>query len=433
MAKRAFQTLGGLALISLLAGGAAPRLAQAQHAQANATITIGISIPTLQYPNLPEGIEYGVKVAVAEANAANLVPGVTFAVNAKDDTINGKNDPVKDASNARGFISDPTVIGEVGPLNSGAAEGSIAVYNNAQMVQISPANTLLDLTQPKYRAKFEPRTAAGHGPITYFRTIAPDTIQGGGDALFAYQKLKVRSIYVVDNQDSYGVGLANDFEYSAKGLGMKDFGHAELDPTQPKMGADAVAANIASQTGGKVNMVFFGGEFGPTGGATFLADALKAHGVNTIFMGGDGIYDPNFISQSSNGGVLTAYASKGGPDVATSKGANAFVATEQKMFKFSYSTYDVFSYDAANALIEAYAAAVKAGQIKVGQKQTQTTRGQIALWVAKSNFKGITGQISFDANGDIKAPLFSVYKVTGTGKSAHWQFVQYDPIPKIHL
>ena len=108
MAKRAFQTLGGLALVSLLAGGAAPRLAHAQHAHANATITIGVSVPILEYPNLPEGIEYGVKIAVAQANAANLVPGVTFAVNAKDNTINGKHDPVKDASNARVFISDPT-------------------------------------------------------------------------------------------------------------------------------------------------------------------------------------------------------------------------------------------------------------------------------------------------------------------------------------
>jgi len=433
MAKRAFQALGGLAMVSLVAGGAAPRLAHAAHSQANATVSIGVSIPLLQYPNLPEGIQYGVQIAVAQANAAHLVPGVTFTTNVLDDTISNKYDPVKEASNARKFIANPTVIGEVGPLNSGAAEGSIAVYNNAQMAQISPANTLLDLTLPKFRAKFEPRTAAGHGPITYFRTIAPDTIQGGGDATLAYNTLKVRSVYVVDNQGSYGVGLANDFEYSAKGLGIKVWGHAELDPTQPKMGADAVAANIASQTGGKVDMVFFGGEFGTTGGATFLADALKAHGLHEIFMGGDGIYDPNFISQSSNGGVLTAYASKGGPDVASSKGAAAFVALEKKTYKFNYSTYDVFSYDAANALLNAYAAAVKAGQIKVGQPMTQNTRGTIALWVAKSNFKGLTGQISFDSNGDIKAPLFSVYKVVGSGSSAHWQFVQYDPIPKIHL
>jgi branched-chain amino acid transport system substrate-binding protein len=205
---------------------------------------------------------------------------------------------------------------------------------------------------------------------------------------------------------------------------MTVIGSAQLDSTQPKMGADAVAANIASQSGGKVDMVFFGGEFGATGGATFLADALKAHGLTTAFMGGDGIFDPHFISQSSNGGVLGAYASKGGPDVPSYPPASKFVVAEKKMFpSFTYSIYDIFSYDAANALIDAYAAAVKAGTFKAGTPMNQTTRGAIARLVAKSNFAGASGHIAFDANGDIKTPLFSIYKVAGTGSSAHWSFI----------
>ncbi|HXT36213.1 MAG TPA: hypothetical protein VN837_11610, partial [Chloroflexota bacterium] len=108
MAKRAFQALGGLALVSLVAGSAAPRFAHAARPQADATVAIGISIPLLEYPDLPEGIQYGVQVAVAEANAANLVPGVHFVTNVLDDTINNKHDPVKEASNARKFISNPT-------------------------------------------------------------------------------------------------------------------------------------------------------------------------------------------------------------------------------------------------------------------------------------------------------------------------------------
>jgi branched-chain amino acid transport system substrate-binding protein len=433
MSKSTFGALSGLTLLSLLAGSAAPRLAQAHPVTAGGTVTIGVSVPLNEYPNLPEGIEYGVKIAVAQANAAHVVPGVTFQAKVLDDTINNKHDPVKDAANARALISDRTAIGEVGPLNSGAAQGSMPVYNNAQMAQISPANTLLDLTDPKFRVKYEPRAASGSGPITYFRTIARDTIQGASDALFAYKNLGVRRVYVTDNQGSYGVGLANDFQYAAKGLGMTVVGHAELDPTQPKLGADAVAANIASQSGGKLDMVFFGGEFGPTGGATYLADALKAHGLNVKFMGGDGIFDPNFISQSSNGGVLTAYASKGGPDVPSTPIAATFVAQEKKTYNFTYSIYDIFSYDAAEALIKAYAKAVQMKTITAGQPMTMSTRGAIAKLVAQSNFTGVSGPIAFDANGDIKTPLFSIYKVAGSGKSAHWQFIQLAPHPTIHL
>jgi branched-chain amino acid transport system substrate-binding protein len=310
----------------------------------------------------------------------------------------------------------------------------MAVYNNAQMVQISPANTFIELTQPKNRAKYEPRAAAGHGPITYYRDIAPDTIQGGADALYAYKTLGVKRAYVVDNQGSYGVGLANDFAYAAKKLGITVVGHAELDPTQPKLGADAVAANIASQSGGKLDLVFFGGEFGPTGGATFLADALKSHGLKATFMGGDGIKDDHFITQSSNGGVLGAYASKGGPDANTFAPAAAFIKAEKKMFpSFTISIYDLYAYDAANAIIKAYAAAVKAGTIKIGQPFTQTTRGIITQLVGKSNFDGASGHISFDANGDTRTPLFTLYKVNGSGSSAHWTFIRNLPQPAIHL
>ena len=101
MATRALRTAGGVALLSLMVGAAAPRLTQARAAAANATVTIGVSVPLLQYPDLPVGIANGVKVAIAEANAANTVPGVTFAPKVLDDTINNKHDPAKDASNAR--------------------------------------------------------------------------------------------------------------------------------------------------------------------------------------------------------------------------------------------------------------------------------------------------------------------------------------------
>jgi branched-chain amino acid transport system substrate-binding protein len=422
------QTAGSLSILALLAGGALPRAVQAQHARASATVTIAVSVPLNEYPDLPEGIEYGAMVAAAEANAANVVPGVTFKVSVLDDTINNKHDPVKEASNARKFIADSTVIGEDGPLNSGAAQGAMAVYNQAQMAQISPANTLVDLTNPKYRAKYEPLAASGKGVITYFRTIAPDRFQAAEDMEFAFKTLHVKRIYVVDNQGSYGVGLANDVKYSAKQLGMTVVGYAELDPTQPKMGADAVAKNIASQSGGKLDMVFFGGEFGPTGGATFLADALKANGVHATFMGGDGIKDDHFITQSTNGGVLGSFASKGGPDVPSYPPAAQFMAAEKKMFpKFTISIYDIFAYDAANVLIKAYAAAVKAGTIKAGQPMTAATRAAICKLVAQSNFGGASGPIAFDANGDVKTPAFSIYKVVGSGSSAHFSFVTLAP------
>src|SRR5207248_10497190 len=95
--------------------------------------------------------------------------GLTIHVRALDDAVNGVYSGAKDAANARTLIADPTVFAEDGPYNSGAAAASMPVYNRADLVQVSPGNTLPDLTDPANRAHYEPATAAGMHGITYFR------------------------------------------------------------------------------------------------------------------------------------------------------------------------------------------------------------------------------------------------------------------------
>jgi branched-chain amino acid transport system substrate-binding protein len=428
--RRALRGLGAVAALALLAGNAVPRAAHATASHAGATVTIGVSVPILQLATIANGIVHGVKVAVAEANANHVVPGVSFKVNVLDDTINNAANPEKDAANARTFIADSTVIGEVGPLTSGAAKGSEAVYNQAGLVQISPVNTNVDLTDPKLRARYEPRTAAGKGPMTYFRTVTTDAHQGPEDAAYAIKTLHAQRIAVVDNTDPYGVGLAASFKAEAIKLGAKIVATGELDLTQPKFGAPQVGQNIANASGGKVDLVFFGGEYDThAGGGTFLADALKAAGLNCYFMGGDGIYAQDFISASSNGGVLKAYASSIGPDAYNFPAAKAFLAAESKMFPgIPAASYDLESYDATNVLVAAYAKAVKAGKAKVGQAQDITSRSIIATSVAQTkNYPGGSGSITFDANGDTTNLAISLYKVTGSGKSAHWIYAGLAP------
>jgi branched-chain amino acid transport system substrate-binding protein len=253
MQKRSYCAFGSIALLAVAASSTAPRLTQAHAAASGGVATIGVSVPLLQLPALAKGISNGVAVAVAQANAAHTVPGVTFKEETLDDTLNNAYSPQKDAANARTLIADTTVIGEVGPLNSGAAKGSAAVYNKAGLVQISPANTAVELTAPSSRAKYEPCTAAGKGPLTYFRTVTTDAYQGPEDALFAKKVLHVKRVFVVDNTGAYGVGLAQSFATEAKKLGLIVVGTSELDLSQPKLGTDAVAKNIAAASGGKLD------------------------------------------------------------------------------------------------------------------------------------------------------------------------------------
>jgi branched-chain amino acid transport system substrate-binding protein len=412
----------------LLAGtcGVVP-VAQAARPQVNlTTYTIGISLPYLELKELSDGIQRGVQVAVNQANASHLVPGATFKIEPLDDTINGAHSGAKDANNGLQFINNPSVIGEVGPLNSGAAQVSMPVYNQNGLVQISPANTFPGLTDPKFRGKYEPSTAANPvaNPITYFRTCSTDIFQGHGDANYA-KKIGVKTVFVTDNQGTYGIGLAGYFKEQAIKDGLTVLGYAELDAHNIASSAQSLAASIAAK---KPDLVFFGGEYSSAGGGVIFADALKKAGVKALYMGGDGIYANDFIKSSSAGGADGALASNPGPDATASPAAAAFVKAEARMFPGTTpAAYDVYAIDAANVILHAFARAVADGKLKVGSIMDRSKRLIIERYVATTkDYKGASGTVTFDANGDVLSPVFSIYKVVG-GK---WVFQAIAPQTK---
>ena len=406
---------------------------------ASYVITIGTSVPlSSSLKPLADGIDKSVQLAVMQANAEHLLPNVTFQTRLLDDTVGNNYSPDKDAANARTLIADNTVLAEVGPLNSGAAEASMPIYNNAGLVQISPANTLPLLTDPSNLAKFQPATAANPSgsPRTYFRTAATDLFQGAGAARFAAQVAHFKTVYVTDNKDPYGVGLAGQFKLNATKLGMRVLGSGELEPNQPQMGARSLATVIKNVTGGNVDLVYFGGEFGAGGGAEFLAGALHRAGMmHTVFMGGDGIYDPGFIKAATPAVADGDFAtSVGYPSIPASNtsislpmAARDFATGFQKQFPgVDIAGYNFAAYDGANVEIQAIVNAVKNGTLKLSASGSGSKANRMAVAtavIALRGFSGATGNISFDKNGDTTARIISVYKAVGP----NFNFVGYAP------
>jgi len=380
------------------------------------TYNIGISLPLLQLPEIANGISHGVDVAIAQANSKHTIPGVTLHPILLDDTLNGTYSGEKDAANARQFINNTTVIGAVGPLNSGADKVSEPVYNANGLAQISPSNTAVELTAPSKRALYEPTTATTGAPITYFRTCATDYYQGAEGAIYAREH-GFKTVYVTDNKGQYGIGLATYFKQESRKIGLAVLGQGELDPNNIAISARSLATTIAAT---KPGLVYFGGEYGSQGGAEILADDLRRAGLtNVTFMGGDGIFAQGFISGSAAGGASGALATTVGGNPALDPSAQSFLAAEKAQFPgASAAAFDTYAYDAANALINAFARAVKNGSIKVGQAMDRTRRLVIARQVQASDFLGASGPVSFDKNGDTRNHLIRVYKVV----NGQWVF-----------
>src|SRR5215210_7933685 len=134
---------------------------------------------------------------------------------------NGDWDGAVEQANANKAVADPDAMAYIGTYNSGAAKLAIPILNKACLVMITPANTYPGLTKavPGVTAAGEPGIYYPGGYRNYARTVATDDIQGaaGSEWLKSMGKTKV---YVLDDTQVYGHGLAVSFALHAKNIGM---------------------------------------------------------------------------------------------------------------------------------------------------------------------------------------------------------------------
>ncbi|MGW2555814.1 branched-chain amino acid ABC transporter substrate-binding protein [Streptomyces sp. NPDC001635] len=357
------------------------------------TLTIGVDAPLSgENSTTGLGIQYGVQIAVDDANKKNLVPGVKFKVKALDD----KAQPATGQQNATALVGDKSVVGAVGPLNSGVAQSMQQVFASANMVEISPSNTNPTLTQGK-----DWQTTKTRPYKTYFRTATTDALQGGFAADYTYNGLKKKKAFVVDDKQTYGAGLAKIFNDSFKKLGGTIVGTDHVNTGDKDFGSLVTKIKNA-----KADILYYGGQYDES---ELITKQLKDAGVNIPLFGGDGMYATTYIEtagKASEGDLATAV----GVPVDTLPAAKTFVETyKAKGYKGDYGAYGAYAYDAANAIINAVKAAKDAngGKLPTGDD----LRAKVVDGVQKSDFDGISGHVSFDEFGDTTNKQLTVYQV----------------------
>ncbi|MFC5661966.1 branched-chain amino acid ABC transporter substrate-binding protein [Kitasatospora misakiensis] len=355
------------------------------------TVTIGISVPlTGDLSALGLGIRNSVELATKQANEKNEVPGVKFQIKALDDTAK----PAPGQQNATQLVGDKDVIGVVGPLNSSVAQSMQQIFNDANLVEISPANTGVALSQGE---KWASGTKAR--PFkTYFRTATTDAVQGPFAADFLAKDAKKSKVFLIDDQKTYGAGLAATF----KGQFIKDGGQIVGEEHVNPDDRDFAAVVTKVKSSG-AEAVYYGGEY-PAAGPLSLQ--LKDAGVNIPLMGGDGIQSGDFIklNPKSQGDYATAV----GLPVEQLPTAAKFIADYKTAgYKDAYETYGGYSYDSAWAIIEGVKAVVAANNGKL----PDSPRAKVVEAVQKVSFEGVTGKVSFDEFGDTTNKQLTVYAV----------------------
>ena len=203
---------------SAAASAGASAAASAAAATCTGTLTIGTELPMSGGETANgEPTANGVKLLVDQINKAGGLYGCQLAVNVQDDAVNGVHDPQQGAKNIGTLAADPTVMGVVGPYNSNVAKAEVPISNEAGLLMCSPANTANEVTQPPGGDTLR---TAHPDKIAYIRVATTDSIQGPAMADYMFQDLGVKSVYIIDDTETYGVGVARFLAYSSTLVGI---------------------------------------------------------------------------------------------------------------------------------------------------------------------------------------------------------------------
>ena len=319
------------------------------------------------------GVLQGAQMAVEDAN----VKGPVFGnVRLKLVPLDDQHNPTQAVLAANRLIADPNVVGVVGHFNSSCTKAASAIYHEARAVQISPASTNPDISK--------------QGFDTFFRVCATDDVQGPAAASFVWSTCGFKRIAILDDQTTYGKGLANEFEKKFKSFGGTVLAHNGI--TQGEKDFAPLLTKIKSL---EPELVFFGGVYPEL---SLLMKQSKKIGLNAPWMGGDGVFDISLIRLVGSA-AEGSYATMLGVDPHSLPSARDFVTRYEARYG-EIGSFSAYGYDASNVLIDAIRRAGKNDREAVLHEVRNT-----------KDFSGILGPVNFDKKGDAIGKSVGIFKI----------------------
>ncbi|MCM7392147.1 branched-chain amino acid ABC transporter substrate-binding protein [Enterobacter bugandensis] len=339
------------------------------------TVVIGLAGPlTGPSARIGKDLENGAQLAIDDINKQHPTIGgkaVSFKLQSEDD----QSDPRTAVAVAQRLV-DSAVAGVVGHWNTGTSIPAARVYHDAGIAQVAPVATGHAYTQ--------------QGFDTSFRVMGHDDDGGQLAGQYAVNTLKAKRIAVIDDRTAFGQGLADQFIKSLEAQGVKIVDRQYVD--DKTVDFSAVLTAILSKN---ADLIFFGGVDSQ---AAPLARRIKQLGMNATLMGAGGFVSQTFLklAQKEGEGVV---ALEPGLPVDQMPGGKAFEQAYQARYHTHIELHAPFAYDATRVLVAAM------------EKADSVEPSDYLPALRAISYSGVTGQIAFDKEGNLKSPSFTVYKV----------------------
>jgi branched-chain amino acid transport system substrate-binding protein len=320
-----------------------------------------------------------------------------------DDVSQGIHDPATGAKNVQLLAGDARVVAMVGPLYDSLARSELPVASVAQLAMVSPATTNECLTQEpadghcqELRTHLRPRS-----PNTFFRVVATQLDEGAAGADLAYKSLGKRRAFVINDQTSFGHGIAIGFADRFVRNGGTIVDPSDLGAFDPNQ-APAFGSRMQRAAESGTDVVYFAGS--QVSAAASLRRAMAARMPQVPLVGSDRLANSQF-AKSAGASARGTYYTVAGPHPASLRPAQAFIRDYQKQYGHEVGTYSLPAFDATKLLIAAIARALDDAGGKL------PTREQVLAEVSKTkDYAGVMGLTSFNAEGDTTLKLFTAYQ-----------------------
>jgi branched-chain amino acid transport system substrate-binding protein len=314
----------------------------------------------------------GVLTAIDDANRSGKLP-FTLRIVASDD----QGTPEQGPTAAQKLVDNKDVLAVVGPVFSGATKSSEPLFSRAGLLSVSPSATNPQLTDL--------------GFTSFYRVIAPDTVQGAAAAGYLAKGVKVKRVFSLDDRSDYGTGLSAALEKGLRADGVT-VTHDGINPTKDYT---SEATKIMAD---HPDAVYYSGYYAEF---ALLEKALRGKGYLGKIMAGDGSNDDELISQAgaptAEGTLLTCACGDANADPR----AAAFVTAFKRVNSGAKpGTYSGEAYDATEAVISVLA-----------REGTAATRSSVRDDFRTVDIPGVTKRIRFDAHGEVQGATVYVYQV----------------------
>jgi branched-chain amino acid transport system substrate-binding protein len=375
----------------------------------NKTLKIVSDLP-LQGSDLVQTGEMEKMIAYVIEQAGNKAGDYTIEYESFDDATPAaaKWDEAKCTENARTYADTDNLVGVMGTYNSGCAALIIPVINEVPIAMISAANTGVYLTHTGVSTgPGEPEKYYPTGKRNYTRVVASDDYQGKADVAYMKNEMGVTKLFILDDKEGYGKGIADEVEGAAKAAGLTVVGRAGWDKASPNYNALMAKVQATGADG-----VFMGGVSANHGGQ-LIKDKVAVLGDNTKvkLLVPDGFVLDSIFKEAGAANMEGVYGTA--PVLPVESLPNIgqqFVKDFMKKYNLTtVQVYSVYAAASAQVLLDAIS-------------RSDGTQADVVAKMFETDMNTVAGPIKFDANGDPFGGVEQLYKAD-TAKQ-HWTWVK---------